>query len=42
MILILVIDWHAGMTRYTDHLDDMPARGYARSAMRLRRAERGR
>lgn len=29
----------SGMTRYTDHLDDMPASGYAHSAVSLRRTE---
>lgn len=30
----------SGMTRYTDHLDDMPAIGYARSSLGADRIER--
>merc|ERR1711959_142407 len=30
----------SGMTRYTDHLDDMPAIGYARSSLSADRIEK--
>ena len=29
----------SGMTRFIDHLDDMPAEGYAHSAIALRRGQ---